>query len=270
MRQIVSAFLAAGLLLGLMPLIAQAKDSPDVPTEQSRMFALAYTLRACDLRAQDYVEAVQSLNTIDDIASVNAETARQSRETSKLRHTQGIAYAQAARLLQRMGAPSDVRIWAAKTASQLKSPLVYDHDAQNMAKTEPDAGLVMAELNELQEIRAASDAQQPAIAIWLKLTGGPIGIWTADLGSFVADLHRAAVTPGPSRLIGKAALRLLLKAPPGTPSSAYADLSELVPSGGGNLQDLPVTLPQVTPREKISRVYSELMSLYVPGKPIER
>ena len=72
---------AACLLLGLAPLAVRAKDTPTVPPEQSRIFAMGYTLRACDLRAQDYVEAVQALKTIGDNDAANAETARRSRET---------------------------------------------------------------------------------------------------------------------------------------------------------------------------------------------
>lgn len=261
---------AAGLLLALIPLAAQAKDAPAVPPEQSRIFALGYTLRACDLRAQDYVEAVQALKTLGDNDAANAETARRSRETPRLRRTQAVAYAQAARLLGRMGAPPAVQTWAAQTAARLEAPLVYDREAREMAKAEPDAGLVLAELNELQDIRVSSDAEQPALAVWLKVTGGAVAIWTADVGSFAADLHRAAATPGPSRLLGKAALRLLLKAPPGTLSDARGDLSELVPTGGGNLQNLATVLPDAVPREKISHVYAGLMGIYVPGKPSEK
>jgi len=262
--------LAAGSVLALAPLAAQAKDALTVPPDQSRMFALGYTLRACDLRAQDYVEAVQALKTIGDGDAATAETARRSRETPKLRRTQAVAYAQAARLLSRMGAPPAVQSWAVQTAARLDAALVYDREARDMAKTEPDAGRVMAELNELQEIRVSSDAQQPAVAVWLKVTGGAVAIWTADVGSFAADLHRAAATPGPSRLLGKAALHLLLKAPPETPSGARGDLSELVPTGGGNLRDLATVLPDAVPREKISRVYAGLMGIYVPGKPSEK
>ena len=260
----------AGLLLALIPLASQAKDAPVVPTDQSRVFALGYTLRACDLRAQDYVEAIQSLKVIGDEGAAKAEAIRRSRETAKLRSTQAVAYTQAARLMSRMGAPTAVREWAEQTADRFTGPLPYDHEAQEMTKTEPDAARVLAELNELQEIRVSSDDQQPARAVWLKLTGGTVAIWTADLGSFTADLHRAAVMPGPSRLIGRAALRLLLKAPQDTPSGARGALSELVPTGGGNLQDLPGTLPSPTPREKISRVYADLMGIYVPGKPLEK
>ena len=269
MRRFLGPF-AAGLLLGTMNSAARAADAPAVPPEQTRVFALAYTLRACDLRAQDYVEAVQALKTAPDDAAAGAETARRSRETPKLRRIQAVAYAQAARLLGRMGAPPAVRDWAVQTAALLNAPLVYSREARDMAKTEPDSAQVLAELNELEGVRVSSDEQQPARAVWLKLTGGAVALWTADVGSFEADLHRASVTPGPSRLIGKAALRLLLKAPPSTPSSARSELSELVPAGGGNLQDLPVTLPQVTPREKISRAYAALMGIYVPGKPLER
>lgn len=262
--------LAAVLLLGLAPLASQAKDAPVVPPEQSRAFALGYTLRSCDLRAQDYVEAVQALKTVGDTDAANAETARRSRETSKLRRTQAVAYAQATRLLGRMGAPPAVQTWAAQTATRLDAALVYDREARDMARTDADAGRVLAELNELQEVRGLSDAQKPALAVWLKVGSGTVAIWTADVGSFTADLHRAAATPGPSRLLGKAALHLLLKAPPETPSGARSALSELVPTGGGNLRNLATVLPDAVPREKISRVYAGLMGIYVPGKPSEK
>ncbi len=261
---------AACLLLGLAPLAVRAKDTPTVPPEQSRIFAMGYTLRACDLRAQDYVEAVQALKTIGDNDAANAETARRSRETPNLRRTQAVAYTQAARLLSRMGAPPPLQTWAAQTAARLDAALVYDREARDIAKKEPDAGRVLAELNELQEIRVASDAEQPSLAVWLKLTGGAVALWTADVGSFAADLHRAAATPGPSLLVGRAALRLLLKAPQGTPSSARGTLSGLVPTGGGNLQNLSVTLPEATSREKISRAYAGLIEIYTPGKSPEK
>ena len=267
MRTSVIRTLAAGFLFAFAPFAAHAKDASAVPPEQSRIFALGYTLRACDLRAQDYVEAVQALKTVGDADAANAETIRRSRDTPTLRRTQAVAYAQAARLLSRMGAPPAFQTWAAQTAARLNAALIYDRDARDMAKTEPDAARVLAELNELQEVRVSSDAEQPSLAVWLRLTDGPAAIWTADVGSFAADLHRAAVTPGPSRLLGKAALHLLLKAPPETPSEARGDLSELVPTGGGNLQDLATVLPEAIPREKISRVYTNLMEIYVPGKP---
>lgn len=270
MRKYAVRAVAAGLLIGLAPRAAQAKDTRAVPPEQSRIFALGYTLRACDLRAQDFVEAVQALKTITDNDAANAETVRRSRETPNLRRTQAVAYAQAARLLNRMGAPPAIQTWATRTAARLDAALVYDRDARDMAKAEPDAGQVMAELGELQEVRASADAQKPALAVWLKLTGGPVAIWTADAGSFAADLHRAAATPGPSRLLGQAALRLLRKAPSGTPSGAHGALSEMVPTGGGNLQALATAPPEAVPREKISRAYAGLMEIYVPGKPSEK
>ena len=262
--------MAAVVLLALVPLTTADADSPAVPQSQTRCFALAYTLRACDLRAQDYVETIQALQSAPDDEAAKAETARKSRETPALRRTQGIAYTQAAKLLSRMGAPPALHDWAVQTAALLNAPLAYDRDARDTAKKDPAAAQVLAELSEIAQVRTSSDEQQPSLAVWLKLTGGAIAIWTADVGSFEADLHRAAETPGPSRLIGKAALRLLLKAPPDTPSTARGELSELAPTGGGNLQDLPGALPQITPHEKISRAYAALMAIYVPGKPLEK
>lgn len=255
----------AGLavLLCLLPLAAQAKDSPADTSQQSRVFALALTFRACDLRSQNYIESVQSLKAITDNDAVNAEVKSLSRDTPKLRHAQSEGYSQAAKMLARMGAPPSLQTWAAASAAHFKASLVYDDEARKMAKTEPSAGQVMAELSELQAVKTSVDDQQPDIAIWLKLSGGALALWTADVGAYAADLRRAAVLPGSSRLLGRAALRLLLKAPAESPSAVRDDLSELVPAGGGNLQNLsPVVVPEATPREKISRAYAKLLGDY--------
>lgn len=253
---------ALALFFSLLPLTAQAKDSPADTSQQSRVFALALTLRVCDLRAQNYIETVQSLKTITEGDVANAEVKSISRDTSKLRHAQAEGYTQSAKMLARMGAPPSLQIWAASAAARFKSPLVYDDEAHKMAKTEPDAGQVMAELSELETVKTSSDDQQPDIAIWLKLSGGTVALWTADVGAYAADLRRAAALPGSSRLLGRAALRLLLKAPAGSPSDVRGDLSDLAPTGGGNLQDLSGVIPEATPREKISRVYRKLLGDY--------
>lgn len=261
----------AGLtvLVGLLPLTAQAKEIPTVAPEQARIFALALTLRACDLQAQNYIEAIQSLKTIADNDAAGAEVKSLSRETLNLRRSQSQCYSQAAKLLARMGAPPSLQTWATETAERFKAPLVYDEEARKMAKTEPDPGQVMAELNELGAVNASADAQRSEIAIWLKLSGGTVALWTADVGAYAADLRRAAALPGSSRLLGGAALRLLLKAPAGTPSSTRSDLADLAPTGGGNLQDLPTVLPDATPHKKISRAYAKLIGDYDAQKQAE-
>lgn len=259
-----SFFSHAGLalLFSLLPLTAQAKDSSTSASEQSRVFTLALTLRVCDLRAQNYIEAVQSLKTITEADAVGTEVKRLSRETPKLRRSQSEGYAQAAKMLARMGAPPGIRTWAADSAARLKAPLTYDDEARKMAKTEPNAGQVMAELSELEAVKTSADDQQPDIAIWLKLSGGAVALWTADVGAYAADLRRAAALPGPSRLLGRAALRLLLKAPAGSLSGVRGDLSDLAPAGGGNLQDLSAVVPAATPRDKSRRVYAKLLGDY--------
>ncbi|MDQ2799222.1 MAG: hypothetical protein M3Y13_06215 [Armatimonadota bacterium] len=250
------------VLICLLPLSAQAKESSVSIPEQSRIFTLALTLRACDLRDQNYIEAVQSLKTITEVDAATAEVKSLSRETPKLRHAQSEGYAQAAKMLARMGAPPSLQTWAASAAARFKVPLVYDDEARKMAKTEPDAGQVMAELSELEGVKTSADDQQPDIAIWLKLSGGAVALWTADVGAYAADLRRAAALPGTSRLLGRAALRLLLKAPAGSPSGVRGDLSDLAPAGGGNLQDLSAVVPEATPRRKISRAYAKLLGDY--------
>ena len=269
MRHILAPMAAFGLL-ALMPMTAAAADAPAVPQSQTRVFALAYTLRACDLRAQDFVETVQALRTGPGDDAVKAETLRLGRETPKLRRMQAVAYTQAARLLSRMGAPPALHDWATQAAALLNAPLVYDREAKETVKKDPATAQVLAELAEIDQVRASWDERQPSLALWLKVTDGAVALWTADVGSFEADLHRADETSGPSRLIGRATLRLLLKAPADSPSAARGELSELAPTGGGNLQDLPVALPQITSHEKISRAYTALMAIYVPGKPLEK
>jgi hypothetical protein len=254
-------FPLVALLGALFPLSAQAAPTL-TPRTQTRVFALALTLRACDLRAQDYIEAVKSLQKIDDTDTVKAQVKNSSREAFRLRRTQSEAYAQAAQMLTRLGAPPDLHDWAAKTAERFKTPLVYDDDARKMAKNEPEAGQVMAELSELETVNALASAQQPSLALWLSLTGGPLAIWTADVGSYAADLRRAGTLSGQSHLVGRAALRLLLKAPTASPSSVRGDLAEIAPTGGGNLQDMATVLPEAVPREKVIRVYTKLVDDY--------
>ena len=217
------------------------------PRTQTRLFALALTLRACDLRSQDYIETVKSLDKsaylMDNTDTLNAQVKNISRDATRLRHTQSDAYAQAAQMLTRLGAPANIQEWAAQTSARFKSPLAYDDDARKMAKNEPEAGLVMAELGELESVNADAASQQTALGLWLNLTGGMVAVWTADVGSYAADLRRAGLLAGQSRLIGRAALRLLLKAPSDSPSAIRGDLSELAPTGGGNLQEMATALP---------------------------
>ena len=257
------------LLFGLLPLAAQAKETSLSVPEQARIFTLALTLRACDLHAQNYIETVQSLKAITDDDAANAEVKTLSRDTPKQRRSQADGYAQAAKMLARMGAPPAIQTWAMDAAAHFKASLLYDDEAKQMAKTEPDAGQVMAELNELESANASAASQQAQIAIWLKLSGGSVALWTADVGAYAGDLRRAAALPGSSRLLGRAALRLLLKAPAGSPSGVRGDLADLVPAGGGNLQDLAIVIPEATPREKIRRVYSKLVDDYDARKMAE-
>lgn len=247
--------------------IALASPSAS-PRTQTRIFALALTLRACDLRSQDYIETIQSLQTIDDTEALNSQIKNSSREAARLRHTQSDAYALAAQMLTRLGAPTNLQEWAIQTAARFKAPLVYDDTARKMAKNEPESGLVMAELGELESVNAASAAQQPALGLWLNLTGGAVAVWTADIGSYAADLRRADLLAGQSHLLGHAALRLLLKAPSDSPSAIRGDLSELAPKSRGNLSDMATVLPSV-PHERAQRIYTKLVDDYDAKTQVE-
>lgn len=260
---------SACLLLGLAPLAAQAKDGPVVPPDQSRAFALAYTLRSCDLRAVAFTQSVKRLKLVEDDQAAGAEVVHLSAEAPKLRHTQAVAYDQVARLLTKMGAPGTLQAWAAQTSAALAAPLAYSDEAQSLAKTEPGTALVLAELDELQAVRTTANAKQPALAAWLKLTGGPLAVWTADVGGYTADLHMAAISPGQGALPLGTARRLLQHAPPGAPAATREDLAGLVPRGGGNLQSLATVPPPNVSPAKMRGLMEHLLQIYVPRKPTE-
>jgi hypothetical protein len=270
MRNIVISSMTAGLLLGLMPLAARAKDGPAAPPDQSRAFALAYTLRSCDLRAMAFTQSVKRLKLVDDDLAAGAEVGHLSTEASKLRHTQAIAYDQVARLLTKMGAPGTLQAWAAQTAAALAAPLAYSEEAQSVAKTEPGTALVLAELDELQAVKTAANAKQPTLAAWLKLNGGPLAVWTADVGGFAADLHAAMTSSGQGTPALGTARRLLQKAPLGAPSGAREALAGLIPRGGGNLQSLATAPPPNVSPQKMSGLLENLLGIYVPRKPVEK
>ena len=240
-----------GFLITLAPMTARA-----VPPAQAQAFLIGYTLRTCDLRALAFTQAVKALKDVDSDQTAGAEVARLSRRAGRLRRAQAGAYRQAAKAMTKLNAPKTLQDWASQTAEGLDADLAYSQDAKELRKTEPDTALVLAELDELQAVKAAANARQPALAAWLKLTGGTIAVWTADLGSYAADLHSPAPPP-----VG-VARRLLQRAPKGASSEVRGDLSELLPRGGGNLQALATIAPTGVSSEKRSRVYEKLLDIY--------
>ena len=256
-------FLAAALLL-LAP-AAHAKDAvpaPGIARVQAQAFRLAYALGTADLQAVAYTKSIEQLKDVSDPQVAGAEVAHFSSEVVPLRHARAAAYAQAAAVLTQMGAPASLRTWAAQAAAMLNAPLVYSRDAQSLAKTEPTTAAVSAELAEIQEMRSSADAQQTQMTLWLKLTGGKVAPWSAEVGTYAAELHRASHTVSPTPLSSITARVLLLAAPPGAPSETRESLATLIPSRGGNLQNLATIAPADVTSGKISHVYETLLALY--------
>ena len=247
---------AAGLLLTVATSPASAQTTSTVPRAATQAFALGYSLRACDLRAQAFVASVKTLQDVDDDKLAGAEVKHLSRRAVNLRRHQAEGYTQIAGLLDRMDAPPSLRHWSAQTASLLAAPLVYSAEAQALVKTEPDTASTLAELSEITVVKAQANARQPSLSTWLKLTGGRLALWNAEVGSYTADL-RVAGEPGANpSVLSHTAQHLLLSAPAGASSDVRGNLSELVPGGGGNLQSLATLAPaNLTPQrmEKIAR-----------------
>ncbi len=252
-------------MLAVLPAAAQAKDTapvPGIPRVQAQAFKLGYALRAADLQAVAYTKAIQSLKEVSDPQVAGAEVAHFSSEVPRLRHAQAASYAIAAGMLTQMGAPASLRTWTAQSAATLNAPLVYSRDAQKMARTEPTAAAVSAELTEIQQIKAAADAQQTPMTLWLRLTGSKVTPWSADVGAYAAELHRASHAASPSPLSSITARILLRHAPPGAPATTRESLATLIPSGGGNLQNLATIAPANITAIKITHVYETLLTLY--------
>ena len=254
----------AGLLLFASGM-AQAKDAAPVPgvsRTQSQAFALGYALRTADLRAVAYTKSVETLKDVSDSQVAGAEVARFSDDVPKLRHAEAVSYSQASALLSQMGAPLTLRQWAAQSAAALNAPLTYSKDAQKLAKTEPGTAAVLAELVEIQAVKSRSDAQQTPMTLWLELIGGKVTPWTADVGAYAAELHGASQATASRRLPSVTAQLLLRHAPANAPAAARESLATLIPTGGGNLQNLsPLAPANVTP-EKITHVYETLLTIY--------
>lgn len=262
-RSLVSAVLLAFLLLA--PIAAQAKDAAPVPGAnriQSQAFGLGYALRVADLRAVAYTKSIEELKNVSDPQLAGAEVAHFSDNVPALRHAQAASYEQAAALLTQMGAPATLRAWARQSAAVLSAPLAYSQDAQKLAKTEPDSAAVLAELVEIQSLKSAEDAQQTPMTLWLEITGGKVTPWTANVGAYAAELGRMSQAAAPSPIPSITARVLLRQAPADAPADTRERLAALVPSGGGNLQNLATIAPASITAEKITHVYETLLAFY--------
>lgn len=254
--------IAAGLALLLPPLAARAQSALAVAPAQSRAFALGYTLRACDLRAVAFTRSVEGMKNIGDDQE-GPEVSRLGREATALRHTQAVSYGQINNLLTRMGAPAPLRLWASKGAAGLAGPPPYGEEARALAKREPDSAAVMAALDEITSLKTDADIQLPLLAAWLNTTDGPLSVWTAEVGTYAADLGAAASAPGQGTPPVPAARRLLRTAPKRAPAATRADLAALIPHGG-NLGDLATVSPRAVSPETLNSLFETLLAVYVP------
>lgn len=253
---------AAGLLLTVATSPASAQTTSTVPRATTQTFALGYSLRACDLRAQAFVASVKTLQDVDDDKLAGAEVKHLSRRAVNLRRHQAEGYTQIAGLLERMDAPPPLRHWSAQTATLLAAPLVYPAEAQALVKTEPDTASTLAELSEITVVKAQANARQPSLSTWLKLTGGRLALWNAEVGSYTADL-RVAGEPGANpSVLSHTAQHLLLSAPAGASSEVRGNLSELVPGGGGNLQNLATLAPANLTPQRMAKIARKLIADY--------
>jgi len=253
---------AAGLLLTVATSPASAQTTSTVPRAATQAFTLGYSLRACDLRAQAFVASVKTLQDVDDDKLAGAEVKHLSRRAVNLRRHQAEGYTQIAGLLERMDAPPPLRHWSAQTATLLAAPLVYPAEAQALVKTEPDTASTLAELSEITVVKAQANARQPSLSTWLKLTGGRLALWNAEVGSYTADL-RVAGEPGANpSVLSHTAQHLLLSAPAGASSDVRGNLSELVPGGGGNLQSLATLAPANLTPQRMAKIAQKLFADY--------
>lgn len=253
-------------LIALFPTAAIAQDLVPPPSIQTQSFTLAYTLRNCDLNAERFVHSVKALQDVDDEKTAGVEVTRLSHQATALRHRQAIAYTQLANLLAQMAAPKSLCQWATKTAVTLQAPLAYSGDASALAKIEPDTAVVLAEINEIQAMKITADAQQPSLDAWLKLTGGSLALWTSQVGSYAADLHAATQAAAFLSPPYGLARQLLQSAPADAPSEVRGDLSELVPRGGGNLQNLVNVAPTAFSTAKMTRISDKILDYYSARK----
>lgn len=256
-----NSILAAGLLLAAA-LPALARDMLPSPRPQTQAFALGYTLRSCDLSSQAFAASVKTLQDVDDDTLAGAQIKHLSRQAINLRKHQAEAYARIARLLEQMDAPPALRHWSAQTAQSLAEPLAYSGEASALLKTEPETAATLAELSEITAVKARAETQQPSLTTWLKLSGGHVALWNAEVGSYTADL-RAAREPGARpNVLSKTAQHLLLTAPDGVSSEVRGDLSELVPGEGGNLRLLATLAPANLTPLKMVNIARKLISDY--------
>lgn len=261
---------AVGALLAFLPVTVQAKNAPKVPALQSQAFALGYTLRTSELQDITFTEYVKRLKAEEDDMAAGTEVAHLSREAPKLRHAQSVAYGQVARLLVKMGGPPSLVDWANGSAAALAAPLVYSKEAQSLSKTEPDTALVLATLDEVTATKAEANAKQPSLSVWLKLNGGALAVWTAEVGSYTADIHFATTEGSPVPLSIGTARRLLQKSPTDSPAATREELAALIPHGGGNLQNLATLPPANISGDKMSRICERLLEIYVARKSVTR
>ena len=253
---------AAGLLLTAMISPTSAQNAPVIPRAETQAFALGYLLRSCDLRAQSFVSSVKTLKDVDDDKLAGAEVKHLSRRAMNLRRHQAESYTQITELLDRMDAPPTLRHWSAQTATLLASPLVYSSEAKALVETEPDTASTLAELSEITAVKAQADARQPSLSTWLKLTGGRLALWNAEVGCYTAEL-RAAGEPGANpSVLSHTAQHLLLSAPTGASSEVRGNLSELVPGGGGNLQNLATLAPASLTPQRMAKIAQKLFADY--------
>ncbi len=254
-----SLILTAGLLLAAT-LPTLARDAPSSP--QTQAFALGYSLRSCDLRSQAFAASVKTLQDVDDDKLAGAQVKHLSRRAINLRKHQAEAYARIAKLLERMDAPPALRHWSAQTAQSLAAPLAYSGEASALLKTEPDTAATLAELSEITAVKAQAGAMQPSLTNWLKLTGGRVALWNAEVGSYTADLGATGEPAARLGILSKTAQHLLLTAPEGASSEVRGDLSELVPGGGGNLSVLATLAPANLTPLKMTNIARKLISDY--------
>ncbi len=259
---------AACLVLALSALTARAQSAPAVPAAQARAFALGYTMRACDLRAIAFTRSVKDLKDMEG-DQAGAEVARLSREATALRHTQAVSYGQISGLLTKMGGPEPLRAWASKAALGLGGPPPYGEEARTLAKGDPDSAAVMATLDEITALKTDADTRLPMLAAWLNTGGGgPLSVWTAEVGTYAADLRAAATAPGQGPPPLSAARRLLQTAPQGAPALTRAYLAAMVPRGG-NLGALATVSPQAAAPEKMNGLFESILAVYVPRRAPE-
>lgn len=198
------ALLAAIALLGFSPAalaqtspapLATPADTPPAPSitlnvapDERRYFELGATLAKASFA---YAALAKKAAPASRSQSLDTQISRLARLAPDARRERGLAQSslkQALTLLQELRAPSDLLSPLIRLAETLDKPPVATGDAQNVTALNPDAGVVLAALQESS--RLTGILENAALKKWLKTS--EVGqVWYAE--GLMAGVSEVAV-----------------------------------------------------------------------------